>query len=135
MKHYFTFNTYYEDTDAGGIIYHANYLKFAERARTEFLHELGMTNKELFQEDGMFVVSRIEIDYKKPAFLEDTLQVATSVEKLGAATLVLDQCITKDGKAICALKVYLAYISRTSLRPIRFGAELKEKMIVYKNKE
>ncbi len=135
MRHYYTLHTYYEDTDAGGIIYHANYLKFAERARTEFLHELGMTNKELFQEDGMFVVSRIEIDYKKPAFLEDELQIATSVEKLGAASLVLDQCIMKGNDVICALRVYLAYISKTSLRPIRFGDKLKEKMIVYKNKE
>ena len=135
MKYIFNVHTYYEDTDAGGIIYHANYLKFAERARTEFLHELGMTHKELVKQDGMFVVSRIEIDYTKPAFLEDKLCIATSVEKLGAATVVLDQRITRANEQICALKVYLAFISRTSLRPIRFGEDFKNKMIVYKNKD
>ena len=107
MKHSFTLHTYYEDTDIGGIVYHANYLKFAERARTEFLHQLGMTNNQLFDADMMIVVTRIEIDYTRPAFLEDTLRVKTWVQKLGAATLVLDQRITKGTQEICMLKVQL----------------------------
>ena len=132
MEHSFKLHTYYEDTDAGGIVYHANYLKFAERARTEFLHQLGMTNSQLFSSDIMIVVTRIEIDYKSPAFLEDTLCVYTSVEKLGAATAVLLQRITKNNQEICRLKVHLAFISKSSMHPVRIDAGLREKLSEYK---
>ena len=132
MNHYFTLRTYYEDTDVGGIVYHANYLKYAERARTEFLHQLGMTNAELLDQDIMIVVSRIEIDYVRPAFLEDTLRVRTSVEKLGAATAVLCQRITKGRDLVVLLKVHLAFISKASMHPIRINEALREKLKVYK---
>ena len=69
MPHTFDLRVYYEDTDAGGIVYHANYLCFAERARTEFLHKLGFSNKKMLSEDIGIVVIHLEIDYKQPSFL------------------------------------------------------------------
>ena len=95
MSYTFDLRVYYEDTDAGGIVYHANYLCFAERARTEFLHKLGMSNHKMLSEDIGIVVSRLEIDYKQPAFLEDKLTVETSVLKIGAATMLLKQDIKR----------------------------------------
>ncbi|MBE6450279.1 MAG: tol-pal system-associated acyl-CoA thioesterase [Alphaproteobacteria bacterium] len=123
----FNFRVYYEDTDAGGIVYHANYLKFAERARTEFLHKMGLSNQKLLQEDMAFVVSRIEIDYKRPAVLEDELTVETSVLKLGAATLTLRQDVKRDGELMSSLKVSVAVVSLSEKRPVRMPVELKEK--------
>ena len=134
MKHSFLVHTYYEDTDASGIIYHANYLKFAERARTEFLYQTGMTHNQLFDNDVMIVVARIEIDYKKPAFFEDELLVCTDIESLGAASMVLSQIITKQDTIICTLKVHLAFISKSSMRPVRIDAKLREKLLNYQNK-
>ena len=131
MEHKFKLHTYYEDTDIGGIVYHANYLKYAERARTEFLHSLGMTNNLLFEKDVMIVVARIEIDYKRPAFLEDELCVHTSVENLGAATTILVQRITKKNQEVCLLKVHLAFISKSSMRPVRNDTDLKKRLKEY----
>jgi len=133
MKHTFMIHTYYEDTDASGIIYHANYLKFAERARTEFLHHIGFTHNQLLDADSLLVVSRIEVDYKKPAFCEEELCVTTQVEKLGAAMVVLSQIITKQDAPICQLKVYVALISKSSLRPIRIPPELRKALENYMN--
>ena len=123
----FNFRVYYEDTDAGGIVYHANYLKFAERARTEFLHKMGLSNQKLLQEDMAFVVSRIEIDYKRPAVLEDELLVETSVLKLGAATLTLRQDVKRKDELMSSLKVSVAVVSLSEKRPVRMPVELKEK--------
>ena len=123
----FNFRVYYEDTDAGGIVYHANYLKFAERARTEFLHKMGLSNQKLLQEDMAFVVSRIEIDYKRPAVLEDELTVETSVLKLGAATLILRQDVKRNDELMSSLKVSVAVVSLSEKRPVRMPLELKEK--------
>ena len=127
MIHTFNFRVYYEDTDAGGIVYHANYLKFAERARTEFLHKMGLSNQKLLNEDMAFVVSRIEIDYKRPAVLEDELTVETSVLKLGAATLTLLQDVKREGELMSSLKVSVAVVSLSEKRPVRMPVELKEK--------
>ena len=91
MKNTFDLRVYYEDTDAGGIVYHANYLCFAERARTEFLHKLGLTNRKMLAQDIGIVVTHLEIDYKQPAFLEDKLTVETSVLKMGAASMILQR--------------------------------------------
>ena len=127
MAHKFNLRVYYEDTDAGGIVYHANYLKFAERARTEFLHELGLSNSKMLEQDIAFVVSKIEIDYKKPAMLEEMLTVETSIEKMGAATFILRQNIMRKDELIAGLKVCVAVVSMSQKRPVRLPPELKEK--------
>ena len=84
--HFFPLRVYYEDTDAGGIVYYANYLKFAERGRTEFLRTLGIEQQRVRAETGlMFVMHEGEIKYKKPARLDDILVVETVLSELGAA--------------------------------------------------
>ena len=119
MKHTFNLRVYYEDTDAGGIVYHANYLKFAERARTEFLNELGLSNSDMMKQDTAFVVSKIEIEYKRPALLEEKLSVETTIEKLGAATLILNQNVMRQNKLLAALKVSVVVVSMSEKKAIR----------------
>ena len=132
MAHEFNLRVYYEDTDAGGIVYHANYLKFAERARTEFLHQLGLSNSQMLKQDIAFVVSKIEIDYKRPAMLEEILNVETSIEKMGAATLTLRQNVMRQGELIAGLKVCIAIVSLSEKRPVRIPPEIKEKFETFK---
>ena len=127
MIHTFNFRVYYEDTDAGGIVYHANYLKFAERARTEFLHKIGLSNQKLLKKNMAFVVSKIEIDYKRPAVLEDNLTVETSIMKMGAATMLLRQDIKRQEEVISNLKVSVAVVSLSEKRPVRLPEEFREK--------
>lgn len=131
MPHTFDLRVYYEDTDAGGIVYHANYLCFAERARTEFLHKLGLSNHKMLSEDIGIVVSHLEIDYKQPAFLEDKLTVETSILKMGAATMLLKQDIKRKDDLIAGLKVSVAFIRVSEKRPIRIPAELRIKFEDY----
>ena len=131
MPHTFDLRVYYEDTDAGGIVYHANYLCFAERARTEFLHKLGLSNKKMLSEDIGIVVSHLEIDYKQLAFLEDKLTVETSILKMGAATMLLKQDIKRKDDLIATLKVSVAFIKVSEKRPIRIAPELRAKFEEY----
>ena len=119
MSYTFDLRVYYEDTDAGGIVYHANYLCFAERARTEFLHKLGFSNHKMLSEDIGIVVSHLEIDYKQPAYLEDKLTVETSVLKMGAATMLLKQDIKRKDDLIACLKVSVVFIKVSEKKPIR----------------
>ncbi len=135
MKYTLDIPVYYEDTDAGGIVYYANYLKFAERARTEFLHALGLTNKAMLDEGFAIVVRRVEIDYKRPAKLEDIITVSSSLEELGAASMVMRQTMTRNEQELVDLKVYLAFIDVRALRPVRIPAELKEKFKMYLGEE
>lgn len=94
MPSVFTWNVrvYYEDTDAGGIVYYANYLKFFERARTEWLRAIDVGQQELLQQhDAMFVVKSVNADYHAPARLDDTLRLTLSIEKMGRASIVFLQ--------------------------------------------
>lgn len=100
QPHKFTLRTYYEDTDAGGIVYHASYLRFAERARTEWLRDLGINQDDLRHDKGLgFVVTRITIDYLRPARMDDQLEVVTELVELGRATLKLKQEIWRPDAA------------------------------------
>ena len=111
---------YYEDTDAGGIVYHARYLAFAERARTEALRQAGVPHSELVQEYGLiFVVHRVEMDYLRPARLDDELTVTTGPWALGAATVEVRQVFTAADEKIGSLLVKLACVRRDGGRPAR----------------
>ncbi|MBV9736162.1 MAG: YbgC/FadM family acyl-CoA thioesterase [Acidisphaera sp.] len=91
-RHRYLIRVYYEDTDAGGIVYHASYLRFAERARTEALRDLGVPHAELVEQHGLiFVVRRVKVDYVRPARIDDALVVVTQPTTLGAASLGLRQ--------------------------------------------
>ena len=111
---------YYEDTDAGGIVYHANYLKFAERARTEMIRELGVENRAWREQAGLsFVVQRCNASFHRPARLDDEVDVRTSVAKIGAASLSLRQGVYRDEILLASMDVRLALVDR-QMRPKRF---------------
>lgn len=90
------FRVYYEDTDAGGVVYHANYLGFLERGRTEFLRERGVSVRQLADEGQVFPVVRIEIDFRSPARLDDLLRVETEVLKVGNTSFTLRQKVVQS---------------------------------------
>ena len=117
--HLHPLRVYYEDTDAGGVVYYANYLKFAERARTEMLRDLGVDPPALAAFDGVaFAVSRLEADYLAPARLDDELTVRTRIVKLLAATLEAEQIISRGTTDCARLIVRLASVNRAG-RPVR----------------
>jgi acyl-CoA thioester hydrolase len=111
-RHRYAIRVYYEDTDAGGVVYHANYLRFAERARTEALRDLGIPHAEMVERHGvMFMVRGLEVDYERGARIDDALTVETEVLAVGGASARLRQTVrNKDG--VCAvLVVRLACVS------------------------
>jgi acyl-CoA thioester hydrolase len=110
-RHRYALRVYYEDTDAGGIVYHANYLRFAERARTEALRDLGISHAELVRQFNlMFVVRRIEVDYLRPARVDDSLVVESEVLVAGAASATLRQTVRGEAGVNVVLTVRLACI-------------------------
>ena len=118
--HSFPIRVYFEDTDAGGMVYHANYLRWAERARTEALREAGLPHQELVEREGaILVVRRVEVEYVRPARLDDAVTVETRVLAVRGATLVLDQRARKDGADLAVMRVELACLDRAGLRPRR----------------
>ncbi len=129
-KFYFPVRVYYEDTDAGGIVYYANYLKFAERARTEFVRMLGVNQRNGLETDEQlgFVVRHCEIDYKSSAVLDDVLEVSCAIKQLGGASAVVSQEIVRNGQLLVSLEVKVVYVSLKNKRPVRIPAELAKKM-------
>jgi acyl-CoA thioester hydrolase len=116
---------YYEDTDAAGMVYHANYLRFAERGRTEMLRRIGFGQRRLREESGVgFAVRRCAVDYRAPARLDDALTVETRVVDAGAATLTMRQEIRRDSEIIVAVDVLVACIGREG-RPRRLPIALR----------
>src|SRR4051812_2315233 len=118
--HRYTLRVYYEDTDAGGVVYHATYLRYAERARTEALRDAGIPHAHLVERFGlMFVVHRAEIDYVRPAILDDLLVVETETMDVGGATVLLRQTV-RGPNGICArLSVKLACVRIGGNKPAR----------------
>ncbi len=118
--HTLPIRVYYEDTDAGGIVYHARYLAFAERARTEAMREGGAAHDELATQHGLiFVVRRAEMDYLRPARLDDLLVVHTETVALGGASIMLRQTFMGGERTVGVLLVKLACIRQTDGRPAR----------------
>lgn len=107
------FRIYYEDTDAGGVVYHANYLGFFERGRTEFLRERGLTVSELAAQGSIFPVVRLEIDFRAPAVLDDLIRVDTEVLDIGKTSFTLGQQVVRipDGKLLASGKVTLVCVA------------------------
>jgi acyl-CoA thioester hydrolase len=114
-----TIRVYFEDTDAAGIVYYANYLKFAERARTDMLRDLGVSHAEMMKRDGLvLVVRRCEVDYLRPAKLDDLLTVETTAAKLGGASVELLQRVLRAEEVLAELKVLVVCIGQDG-RPAR----------------
>ena len=121
----FPIRIYYEDTDAGGIVYYANYLKYAERARTEFLRHLGINQQEMLknQECG-FVVRNCNISYKSPARLDDALNITCKVTELKGASLKMEQKLYREDTVICEIEITLVFLSLATMRPSKIPTEI-----------
>lgn len=132
MKHVYKVRVYYQDTDAGGIVYHSKYLDFAERARSELLVEMGVSNKKLIEEEGVaFVLSSASIQYKSPAKLDDVIEVETMVKEMKNASMIMEHRFLVDGQLKVAIEIKLAVINPKDLRPIRMKEELKNLFMKY----
>lgn len=122
------FRVYYEDTDAGGIVYYANYLKFAERARTEMLRALGINQIELIEKENLgFVVRRATMELMKPARLDDLLEVVTTISRLAGASVTIDQSIQKDGQPLVTVSTLIVSVSMTEMKPKPISPMIREK--------
>lgn len=126
--HRFAIRVYYEDTDAAGIVYHSNYLKFAERARTEWLRDLGVQQRQWREETGLgFAVTRCEVDFRRPARLDDLLDVDTRIIEIGGASLVAEQVIRREDDEVARLRLVVACIDKDG-RPARLPQNLRTAM-------
>lgn len=114
---------YYHDTDCGGVVYYANYLKHLEEARTEFFLDLGIDLRELMEKGIYFVVSSVEIDYKSPARYQDLIRIKTEIEKKGFSTLHFLQKVFKDEKVLVEARTILVCVN-SEFRPIRIPMDL-----------
>lgn len=120
---------YFEDTDSGGVVYHSNYLKFMERARTEWLRSLNLNQADLKKKDKiMFVVAKVYIDYKKAAQFNDALDIETSVDNIGASKVDLTQNIMKNSELYTSAKVSIACIHSETFKPQRIPKLIKQQM-------
>lgn len=122
-----TLRVYWEDTDAGGVVFYANYLKFFERARTEWLRSLGHSQQRLRDETGaIFVVSDTSVRYLSPARLDDCLRVTVDVREAGRATMVIDQQAWRGDVLLAEGTIRIACVDAANLRPRRFPITLPE---------
>ena len=109
---------YYEDTDAGGVVFYANYLKFFERARTEMLRNMGFEQDQLIVEQKLiFVVRSVQVDYLSPARFNESLDVSAEITLAKKVSLNFEQVITRDGVVLCKGKVRIACLDSDTLRP------------------
>ena len=121
MSKEFKYNTkvYYEDTDAGGIVYYANYLKFLERARSEAIYSMGLTNKKLLNNYGtIIIVKSCKIDYKSPAKFEDLLEIISKIKTIGKSSFTMDQIIKIKDQIISESEIVLVTVNAEG-KPIR----------------
>ncbi|KGQ36601.1 tol-pal system-associated acyl-CoA thioesterase [Gallibacterium genomosp. 1] len=117
---------YYEDTDAGGVVYHSRYLHFFERARTEFLREKGFSQNEIIQQQGIaFVVKQMEIDFRYPACLDDLLIVETTLVEVKNASLVFTQKLIQENKLYCSAIVKVACVNINLMKPTSLPQEIR----------
>lgn len=127
MVHRFDVSVYYEDTDLAGIVYYANYLKFIERARSEWVRTLGVDQVRMKAQGIVFAVRRVEADYLSPARFDDQLVVETEPESVTAARMVLSQRVTRGGTLLFAAQVTLVALSETG-HPVRLPADIRHLM-------
>ena len=130
MAKKFKFNVkiYYEDTDSGGVVYYANYLKFLERARSETLYSLDFTNSGLLENHGiLLIVKSCNIQYKKPAKFEDKLEIISEVLNFTKTSFIMKQEIMRKDEKISAAEIHLVAVDKNG-KPKKIPEELKEKL-------
>ena len=127
-KFKFSFKIYYEDTDSGGVVYYANYLKFLERARSETLYSLDFTNLGLLENYGiLLIVKSCNIEYKKPAKFEDKLEIISEVLKFTKTSFIMKQDIIRKYEIISTAEIHLVAVGKNG-KPKKIPEELKEKL-------
>src|SRR5450759_1107328 len=120
---------YFQDTDAGGVVYHANYLNFMERARTEWMRAHGYSNAGLMKEFGMvFVVRSMKLDYLKPALLDDLLDVTAQIKDIGRSRLTLLQTVQRGAEVLTEAEVHLVCVSLASFKPASVPEVLRKQL-------
>lgn len=124
---------YIEDTDAGGIVYYVNYLKFMERARTELMRSLGFGKDYIFNHDLMFVVSEVALRYRGPARLDDELTATAAIERLGGASMVLRQRVLRGDEELASGEVTIACVDRGGVKPRRMPPEMVDRLRARQN--
>lgn len=127
--HVLPVRVYFEDTDFTGLVYHANFLKFCERGRSDFIRHLGIDHRSLENpeqgEPAVFVVRRVEVDYLRPASIDQVLEVVTWCAEIGGATLTLTQEVRRDDVVLARLKVMVVLVSKAG-KPQRLGRIVRE---------
>ena len=125
---FFKLKVYYEDTDAGGVVYYANYLKFMERARSDALKSLGFTNKLLIEENGTYIIVKsCNINYIKPALLEDDLEIKSNIKEITKTSFFMLQKVFKGNDQITDSEVHLVTIDKKG-KPVKIPERLKEEL-------
>lgn len=120
---------FYEDTDAGGVVYYANYLRYLERARTEWLRQLGLPREQLRATVGwVFVVTQVEANYRRPARLDDLLSVQAELLEVSRASLLFAQAVWRDDELLVDAKVRVACVNQSDFKPQRLPAELLQRL-------
>lgn len=120
---------YYQDTDTGGVVYHATYLNFMERARYEWLREMGLAVNFLIQEHKIvFIVRSLNIEYFKPAFLDDLLHVTVQVTEIGRSRITLFQQVVRDHVLLVSAVIHVVCVGVDSLKPVRVPTPLRKKI-------
>ena len=126
-----TLKVYYDDTDSGGVVYHANYLKFLERARTEALFSIGFSNNKLKEDfNSLIVVKSCNIDYKKPSYLEDELTIRSFVKSITKTSFFMNQIMTKNKEVIVEAQVHLVFVDKDG-KPTKIPDQIYSKFKPY----
>jgi len=124
VTHSYPIRVYYEDTDMGGIVYHANYLRYIERARSDWVRQLGIDQNQMREDGVVFVVRKIDAEYISTAKFEDLLEVETTTRSISGARLVMDQKVKRDGALIFSAVVTAVCMS-SSGKPVRLPAKIR----------
>lgn len=121
---------YYQDTDAGGVVYHASYVNFMERARTEWLRTFGYTGLGMMQEFGMlFVVRSLKVEYLRPALLDDMLDVSADIKDIGRSRMTVHQEVRRAEELLAEGEVHLVCVTRDAFKPVAIPDVLKNKWL------
>jgi acyl-CoA thioester hydrolase len=131
QSHNFPIRIYYEDTDAGGVVYHASYLNFCERARTELLRDVGFNQSSIVEKTGhLFVVRSAALDYRKPAVLDDSLNIATKINKIGNASIEFQQDIVRGDSVLVQVTITIVCVNE-KMRPTRVPDDIRQALSQY----
>lgn len=128
--HSIKYRTYYEDTDAQGVVYYANYLRFIERARTEYLREFGYQQKELLEKNVIFIVRKLSIKYLSPVYLDEIIRIESNLKKVKKLSFNFFQEIyNEDNQKVCEAEVFCGSIDAETRKPSMLPLEIQKKMI------